>query len=529
MKNKGLWIFGALTAVAVSAAVFDFQWEKKTEEKKTEDSIVFKDFKPDQCVSLELTTANPASLVKDGTPVLENTVVLKKEKDEWWIKSPIEELADQAAVRSFLEGLPAEKATEIAALGQKEAEWETFGLDKPKGSIRVTNQGGGTTEISVSGRKNFQGEAYLRRNREDKPLLGSSTWHTKMEKSLFDFRDKRLLQAKTEDVRKLAVRAHDVRRGSAAHDGSGSAAPVVLEFRDGVWFLPAKPKWKIDQGQVREILDKLTMGSLTSIQKEGQLKSEDTKEFAKPSATIEVTLSSTGSKADAKIWTAQLVSGKDKDSSHDSTNSNANTKIRTSNPSRIGTISNSDAEKLTKFSEDQLRDKASPFDFKKADVHKVEIKMADQVLQAEKSDNDWKVVAKSDPQLNVDAKKIAAVLDRVQSLEAVEFMPRGEAPGKTQNSISVKDSSGKSLVDLVFGETQKKKINGVDRSVVLAKSNLVDEIVAVDASKVKDLGVEEIFPAKKEDVKEKANSNASASANANAKKDEAKKDEAKTH
>lgn len=464
MKNKGMWILSALTALAVAAAVFDFQWEKVKEEKKTADSMVFA-VKPEQVHEFTMVFTDPAKIVKDGVAVVANKTTIAFENGKWTIKAPIEEIADQEQVRTFVEQLTQEKAQEVG--GQKEnIDWANFGLDSPKGSIAIKDTSGKVTEIQIASRRNFQNQSYLRRNQENKVLLGGAAWYPKIEKKFFEFRDKRPLRS-AEQLAKVTIRT----------------GKDTFEFisKDTKWSLANKPKWKLDQEKVRDALSKLTGGSLTGYLAEGKLKPEDLKLFQKPTAEITAEIQ-------GKKWTAKIAYAQDKE------NKNAkNFQMWISEPSVIATIAQADAEKLAGLHADSLRDRQAPFEFRKADAQKIEIQSAKSKVELEKKDKAWKIVSKSDPKLGVDEAKIPTFVDRLSELEAMEFQGSTTANLNGEKKISVKDASGKTLLELALSNVQKRKIDGVDRSIVTAKSNLIDESMTIDEIKVKDLGLDEML------------------------------------
>lgn len=467
MKNKGLWLLLGVTAVAVSASVFDYVWQERKDEKKAENSFVFR-LKPSDVTDITFILSEPSTITHDGQALVTNKLMLSHGSLGWSIVSPINELADQESVKSELESLLKEKSTDVGGAREK-VDWEQFGLAQPRGSITLKDKSGKTIEVSVSTRKNFQGEAYLRRNDEKQVLLGQPNWYAALEKQIFFYRDKRPLKFPATEIEKVRI-----------ENGKNI---VEFEIKDSKWSLPSRPKWKLDQALVRDMLSKLTGNSLSAIQNEGHLRPEDLQPFkaAKNSVHIKVDLKDKGS------WLAHLIEGKDKTYS-----------IYVVDPAMIGVLPTVDAEKFLNLTPENLRDKNAPFDFKKTDIHKIELKLAKKSVEVEKKKEGWEVVNKSDPQLKIDSRKVSTLLDRLQGLEVVEFLGT-KAANEGNRRIAMKDAEGKTLLELVFSEAQKKKIRGVDRSVVTAKSSLMDEAVEVDAIKIRDLGLDELLSSKPKD------------------------------
>lgn len=472
MKNKGMWILTALTAVAVSAAVFDFQWTKVKEESKSNAALVF-GVKPENVHEFTLVFTDPAKIVKDGVPIVTNKTTLAFEGGQWMIKSPIDEPADQENARTFVEQLSGEKSQEVG--GQKDKiDWAEFGLDSPKGSIAVKDTNGKVIEISV-GRRNFQNESYLRRNQENKVLLGGASWYPKLDKPFFEFRDKRPIRF-AEELKRVQIKT-----------------PIeTFEFvnRDTKWSLVSKPKWKLDQNKVREVLGKLTGNSLSGIVAEGKLNPSATQPFQK--AAIEFT-------ADLKDkkWSAKLIETKALDGEGQSKDLKSYL-LWIQEPSMIATMAQFDAEKFFRMTLDEFRDRQAPFDFRKAEVQRIEIRSAKSRVELEKKEDAWKIITQSDPKLGVDASKIASFVDRLSELEAMEFQTKPAGVLAGERMISVKDANGKTLLDLALSEAHKRKVNGVDRAIVTAKSSLIDETLSIDENKVKTLGLDEMLSPKQE-------------------------------
>lgn len=466
--KKGMWIFVAVAALAVSAAVFDFQWEKLQEEKKDREAMVFPS-KPEELTEVSMVLAKSFTVMKDGQSTVTNKMVLRRENDQWWIKAPIDELADQESVRMLISSLVNERAQD---LGAEKVNWSDFGLDQPKGSFIVKDNKDRVTEIAVSTRKNFQGDAYLRRDAEEKVLLGSAGWYPRLDKELFDYRDKRPLRADASLIEKIRIR-----------EGALAAEFVVA---DSKWSLVSHPQWKLDQGKVRELLGQLTGPKLKSILAEGRIKKGDLKPFqGKTVAHIEVDMK------EGKEWRAEIAPGPE----HDYL-------VHIPEPSFLATMERADADRFFRLKLEELRDKSAPFDFKMSEMKKIELRSAEKSVELERKDDQWRVVEKSDPQLDVDPKKVSTLVSRLQSLEAMQYLGDQKKVPEAKK-IAIKNAEGTPILELVFSDAKKQKVNGVERVVITAKSNLVEEAFALDELKVKDLGFDELFKVKSEAKKEK--------------------------
>jgi hypothetical protein len=464
MKSKPILILASATLVAVAYAVYDFQSEKSQELKKAERSRIV-GFEPAQVNQIEILSRDVSeSSSKTGNPLLSNKIKLVRGQDGWKLEEPIQEIADQKEVQDFVDGLVTEKADEVLLEGEQ-VDWKVFGLDEPKGQIVVQNNLGESKTIFVSSKKNYQGDAFLKRDQEQRVLLASSTWFSKVEKRPMDFRDKRLLRKPLAQAKELGFQSGDDR--------------FTLKYEDLKWSSPDKPTFKLDQNKVRDFLAILSNPVLTDVVKESNPTPDEAKKWglSKPRSKISVKF------ADDSTWTATL--GRDADK---------NNYVQLSEPSFVVKIPAADAEKLATLKLDTLRDRKEPFEFKKQDVKKIEIRSAAGATELELKGSDWEPVKKAKADLKVESEKVNGFLVKLGGLEVAEFIDKKmPLPGKSPKTVALKDESGKVIFELKLGEQQKKKVNGQDRSLIVTQSNLFPETVTLDEGSVKALGIDEFL------------------------------------
>lgn len=447
-KNKALYMWSAVTAVAIAAAVFDYQWDKRTQEQKSIADRVLK-LEASQVREIELILENPASVTKDSIPLMTNKILLSKSEQGWRIKSPVEELADQSAVEGYVEWLAHERVSQVAA--KEPIDWEGFGLETPKGSIQIKDEQGRAFKINVSNRKNFEGDAFLRRNDEEKVFLGNAMWFSNIEKTLIEFRDKRILRIPVAEIKRFQLKL----------------AKVTLPFerKDSVWILATKPMWKLDQNRVRELIATLTGPLVVEFKREGAIRPADLNEYAleKSRSSIEVEV------AEGMTWTAELSEHKDQ-----------NVFVRVSDPSMVVAISGGDGDKLSQVTADDFRDRKAPFELSRDKLKSIEMTKAGLGLRAEKEQNNWQVREKTEG-TKVDGTQISGLIERLRNLEVAEYVPGVKDVGADATSIVMKDNTGTTQFSLSFGRLETiKRAGGGERAVVLAKSSLADEIISID-------------------------------------------------
>lgn len=452
---------GAVTLIAVAAAILDLKNETDKLDRKEADALVV-NLKKDQISEIEFVTLTPSNLKQSDKEILTNQFTLEKKSEGWFLKAPIQELADQEAVQRFLDSVTDEKASEVLGLGVA-PDWSKFGLQKPKGTVTLKDNSGKTTKIDVSNRKNFEDGSYLRRNEETKVLVGSSAWHTQIDRKIFEFREKRLLRLTANQIEKLNLNTKEEQ--------------IDLSYKEGQWTLDQKPSWKLDQTRVQELINSLTGSVITDYLKEGQVLPDDRKKFNvdRPLTTVKLLLK------DNKNWSARFGSLK-----------NQAYPVESLEPPMIVNVAAFDGEKIVEAKASDLRDKTTPFEFNKADVQKIELKLSDQMIELEKSDKDWKVSRSKGAEF--DPNKTSGLIDKIRALKVSEFLESNAGlNGPIKKTLLLKDSSGKLLMELGLGSSQKKKIKGSDRIFYTAQSSLVSELVVIEESRVKDLGLDEIF------------------------------------
>lgn len=440
----------AVTLIAVASALLDYKREMDEEARKEEDALVLY-LKNDQISEIEFTMKDPSSVLVQGREIVTNQFTLKKNKEGWSFVEPWQEAADAESIEQFLNSLNGEKATEVVGLGES-PDWAKFGLQKPRGSLSFKDQGGRTVKIDVSNRKNFEGGSYLRRNDENKVLVGSSGWNAKVEKKIFDFRDKRLLRLSSNQIEKFSVA-----RGKEVFEFS---------FANGQWVLTSKPTWKLDPLRVKELLNSLTGNVIVEYFKEGSILPDDRKKFGVDRSEIIVKMLL----RDNKNWQARVGSLK-----------GGVYPVEILDPPMIVAMAAVDGEKLFKLKAENLRDRTTPFEFDKDQVQKIELKVS------EKSQALETMLEKKD-------QAFASLIDKIRALEAMEFLEgTSEVPGGIRRTLQLRNGDGKILMELALGRSQKKKINGIEKVYYTAQSSLVNELMTIDEKRINELGIDQLM------------------------------------
>lgn len=235
MKHKGLLILVVLTVLAVGYSFYDVESEKKTEIQKGVDDQIFH-LEKEKIKALDFFEGS------EKQPIVQ----LMKDGEAWKILSPIREDADPSTVETFLTSLLSEKKE--SEIKPEPLDLKVFGLEVPKGKLKITTDAAEPVEVAVGLVQNVDGNVYLRINQESRVLIAGSVWTSKVTKKAFDFRNRKLLWDGVKDVQAMAVTA--------------PKGKFNLKYVDGKWTDADDGKIKLDQAHVRNIVEILNTNSI---------------------------------------------------------------------------------------------------------------------------------------------------------------------------------------------------------------------------------------------------------------------------
>lgn len=224
MKLKGRSILVITLLIFGGYAVYDFMQDKKKETLTMEQSrLMTVDFDQVDQVVLEKPTAK---------------IVLKRSVNGWSLESPLKDNADSGMVDDYLKGMATEKIIEIVK-DEPGINWATYGLDKPMGTLTLTSTSGAKNTFEISEKRNFEENAYARRNGEERVLLVNSVWQNRLRKEVIDFRDRRVLRHRMASIDSFKLK--------------NQSGTMELSLKDGKWVSSRSPV-DLDQNKVRELL-----------------------------------------------------------------------------------------------------------------------------------------------------------------------------------------------------------------------------------------------------------------------------------
>jgi len=172
----------------------------------------------------------------------DQTIELRKEQDGLWhIVQPIATKADVSQVNNILNNLANARIERVVA--DSTANPSAYGLQPPKATLVLEYTNGKKDSIIIGDRNATRSYTFARVNDKPQVVLSSSTLATTAEKTLFNLRDKEVLEFEKGKVKKLTL----VVKGKK----------YVAEKRDGKWYLTFPVERLADADEIDKILNRL--------------------------------------------------------------------------------------------------------------------------------------------------------------------------------------------------------------------------------------------------------------------------------
>lgn len=228
MKLKGRTLLVLALLLFGGYAVYDYMQDKKIEDKKLTDS---------QLLTVNFEQIDQVTIDRGG-----QVISLKRSVDGWDVTSPLHDQADNVVADDFVKNVATEKIIDVAKEGDK-IDWSTFGLDKPLAKITFMTTSGAKNSFEISEKRNFEENAFARRDGENRVLIVNSIWQNRARKEVTDFRDRRVLRHKIASIDDFKLK--------------NKSGTLEVALKDGKWIVPNKKDFVLDQNKVREFLQVL--------------------------------------------------------------------------------------------------------------------------------------------------------------------------------------------------------------------------------------------------------------------------------
>jgi hypothetical protein len=194
MSFRNTFIFAIILAL-LGAYVYYFEIKKGEEKEKAKEQ-------EEKIYSFEKDEIGEIGLVDSENS--RNFIIKKDEKGNWYIKEPIETLADNSTIGSLLssiEGLKRERVLEESANNLS-----PYGLENPRFTVILKKADGEEMPKLLVGKKAPVGNSiYIKKGDDQKILLVSSSITNALDKDLFKLREKHLALFETDDVEGLKI------------------------------------------------------------------------------------------------------------------------------------------------------------------------------------------------------------------------------------------------------------------------------------------------------------------------------------
>lgn len=184
-----------LVVILVLLGVYFYFYEVKTGREKAkakEEAKKIVVFKPEHVEELVLKTE-------------EKLILLHREEDQWMIKEPVVAKGDNDSIGAALITLA--KAETERTVNEKPENLQVYGLDKPSMEIIIKEKNHPPLDTIFLGSKNpTEYYVYMKMAKSSAVMLTSSGLKDQLDKDVYHYRDKTLLDIDVEDVNRLSIK-----------------------------------------------------------------------------------------------------------------------------------------------------------------------------------------------------------------------------------------------------------------------------------------------------------------------------------
>lgn len=429
MKFRSTWALLVIALIFGSYIYFiEIKKSAKDEELKSESEKVFA-LDADKIKGLKIKNAN-------GSFDFE-----KDPKEGWKIKSPIVSLADETVMTGIVTGVSAERFDQVVSEGA-ETDLKTYGLDNPKEAVSLIGPDGVSKTVDIGSEGALSGKIYAMREGEKKVLFANTSLKTQIEKSLKDFRDKRVLRFSKDDVTSISISSN--RADNALH--------LAMVKKSNVWQVTEPFSGKADEATVQALITTLEGLRATDFPSEEAQNPKKILSYGLNKPEFEVTLSD----KDGKVLSKVLISPKKQGDTF------AVVEGKPTIYQMFATSSDSLSHKA-----DDFKDKKYPYEFDSSDIGEIIFKTEIVDLDLVKKSGNWQEKnpstsgAKSGESARVvNQVQVNSLIDKLKSFKTSEFIknetPKELAPPSgPKGSLTLKDAKGSLLIGYNWGEKTK--------------------------------------------------------------------------
>ncbi len=400
----------AVVLILLGAYVYFFELEKRGKEKFNK----LLDFKEEEAEEISLSYPHQEIRFK------------KESSGTWKLTQPVQAPADESTIGSILSSLSTSDIKRTLEEKPNAEDLKGFGLDKPHVKVSITlRKGKALPPIIVGGKTPMGNSAYVQRGSEPRVLLTSTSLLSSLQKRLNDFRDKKIIDLKENDVRQFAL--------------NGTSGETVLTKRGGEWFIDKPRPYRADQAEVKGMLSTIRN---TLAQDFLEASPSELKKYGLDKPRLQVTISSGEKEGRQEIYFGNKREGKNE------------VYLVLDSKQTVYTVYESVLKQLNK-EVNALRDK-EVFAFSRDNVFKLGIQTPkDSLILAKGEKEEWQMEAPKKTMIKpAIADDYLAVLTKIRAKGFVEDEPRDiKKYGLDSPSlkISLADREGKNLGTLLVG------------------------------------------------------------------------------
>lgn len=445
-KSSSL-LFSLVVFTAVYIYFFEYKKEKDQEDFERQASRVVK-WDVEKIKSFIIKTEN-------------RTLHLEHLGENWEIQSPINDLAENSIVQSFLTRLTERQSEETVREGE-DIDYSIYGLEKPTREITFTDDNDEELKIYIGDIQAFNRKFYVRVGDEKKISLVGIDFQSVIEKKADDLRKKSVLRENTDKYSGFKI--------NRRFDGKFESFILNKEKED--WKF-TKEKWAVDTSVVKNYLKDIEGASAVNYLSENKKSSTAKKDFMTEKELFKLTFLTNGDKEGSSLIIHEL----NKERAY----------ITHSTRPTVYEISNATAKKIMK---DILyfRDKKIPFQFNAENMNRIDIKTGLTEIHLIKEKDRWTSALKKDQV--VDQSKVDEFINKIKNWEANSFLGEKGNIGKQRGKISLKDKED-ILIDIIWGDEIKDQRR--------VKTNIYPEYVTLKSSDIMGLPMQTLFEKKEED------------------------------
>lgn len=446
-KNFSSFIFTAVVLLIGGYSLYEYKY--KTQENPADlNKVKLFSITPDQVKSIRLQQT-------DQRPIL-----LEKKETLWTVTSDIEDTADVQQIAAFLAAVTSEKAK--VAKKEGDIPWKDYQLDQPTFSLEIEDDKGKKESIAISSMHAFDGSYFIKHGNQ--LVIGEKSWGQHVTKTADSFRDKKLFREPFEPTKIDVI-----------YDDNGLKQKFQLQRvgeKDAAeWQIVGKNMNLYDPRKIDQLIEQIkNLRANDFLPEPGTPK--DVKRYGLDRVTSRIEL--TGS--DNKSWWISF-----------GTEDKTSVLARASSVKGVIAFTPGLVEKI-RVSLESLRNGQLPFQYDVEQVKRVKISADQTKVDIKKSELTWVLTTADAKEANgkeVDQAQLAELFQKVQNLNAIQFLAKDPLKVKYNKSIQFVNAQDKEILLVRFSDEAQEGKN----KVIYARTNKSNEALVLLASEVAGLPI----------------------------------------